>query len=541
MQKKFKITDGNINASLSDALEFIHERLEALKADINDIVEAKLMCEESLMKLIEHGDFSRNNFIQVNVRKLFGDVNVELTVPGNEFNFAESFESLLPFQPVIEDEENSAHTVDAISNIILRAFSDRIRYRHTRNFNTIKIYALHSPYYGLYQALAAVILAIVFGLSVRIFAPNFCQFINDNILASFHDIFMNGLNMCAVPIVFFSIASCIANFGSMSGIKKMGILLMTAFLISGLLSSFAGFLAVMPFKPGDALIEYLSSVSHVSAEVPAVPVKEIFTGLMPSNIVQPFMNANMLQIIVIAVFVGVACGRTGSKNFMTFINESNNVFMYIMGIIAYMIPLIMFCSISSLIITTGLSVILSIIGIFFIMLASYILLFIVQCVSVFIFGRLNPFVLIQKSMSMLVTAFTTCSSTAAIQESMNACDKLGISRKLYSFAIPLGTAINKNGFCVFLAGYMMLAANIYGIAMPLSKMTTLAFTIVALVTASPGVPGAGLAVIATLFAQIGSPLEIITLTMAISPILDMFDTVTTCMGNLASTVIVARY
>ena len=544
MLRRFKVNDGNIKEAFSCVLEFIHERLTELKIDTIEANYAELMSEESLTRLIEYGDFSRNDAIRVNIRKLFGDVKIELTVPGREFNFSESFESIVPFQSADYNEEDSPHTTEAVRNIILHSFTDRISYRHTGNFNTIRVYALHSPYYGLYQTLAAVVLAVITGLTLNIAAPDITQTINDNILSAVHDIFMSGLNMCSVPIVFFSIASCIANFGSMSGMRKTGTLLMIAFMISGLLSAFVGFGVLMPFRPGAELSRYLlssSNVAETASGVSGVSFRDVLTGLMPSNIIQPLLNGNMLQIIIIAVLVGISAGRVSAKNFRTFIEESNNVFMDVMGMIAYMIPLIVFCSITSMIITTGLSVILSILGILCIMLASYIVLFVVQCLSVLVISRLNPLVMLRKSMPMIITAFTTSSSTAAIPDSMNSCDNLGISQKLYSLSIPLGTAINKNGFCIFLAGYVMLAANIYGISMPFSKMITLALTIVALVTASPGVPGAGLAVITTLFTQIGSPLEIITLTMAISPILDMFDTVTTCMGNLVSTIIAAKH
>ncbi len=435
MLRRFKVNDGNIKEAFSCALEFIHERLTELKIDTIEANYAELMSEESLTKLIEHGDFSSNESIRVNIRQLFGDVKIELTVPGVEFNFSESFESIVPFQSADYNEEDSPHTTEAVRNIILHSFTDRISYRHTRKFNTIRVYALHSPYYGLYQTLTAVVLAIITGLILKIAAPNITQMVNDNILSAIHDVFMSGLNMCSVPIVFFSIASCIANFGSMSGMRKTGTILMIAFMISGLLSAFVGFGVLMPFRPGAELSQYLLSSSNLTETVSGVSFRDVLTGLMPSNIIHPLLNGNMLQIIIIAVFVGISAGRVSAKNFRTFVEESNNVFMDVMGIIAYMIPLIVFCSITSMIITTGLSVILSILGILFIMLASYIVLFVIQCLSVLVIGRLNPLVMLRKTMPMIITAFTTSSSTAAIPDSMNSCDKLGISQKLYIFAL----------------------------------------------------------------------------------------------------------
>ena len=212
MQKKFEFQ------KTKEILEFISSSLKELKLNSKEANNAELMCEEMLMKLIEHGDFTKKNFISVNVKKFLGDVSVELKVPGNEFDFYIDGGISL-------SENNDEDNVEAIRNLVLSSFGNQIRYKHQRNYNSVKITAFHSQYSTLYQVLAALILSVATGIIIKNFcSQEICSFVNENVFNVIKSFFLNGLMMSSVPIVFFAVILSIANSAvDFSQMKRVGI------------------------------------------------------------------------------------------------------------------------------------------------------------------------------------------------------------------------------------------------------------------------------------------------------------------------------
>ncbi len=212
MQKKFAVLDVRQEFqdknSLPQILEFISSSLKELKLNSKEAVRTELMCEEALVNLIEHGDFSKNKFVLVNVKKFLGDVSVELKVPGNEFDF------YIYGGISFSGNEDDNDILEGIRNLLLRSFSHKIKYKHQRNFNTVKITAFNSPYSDLYKILTAVILAVGTGFVLKNFASEeFSAMINRNFLEPLYSLLLNGLKMCAMPIMFFSVVSCFSQTG----------------------------------------------------------------------------------------------------------------------------------------------------------------------------------------------------------------------------------------------------------------------------------------------------------------------------------------
>lgn len=535
MNKKFEFNDD----ALEHALEFIRERFKALKLSKREALRAELMCEETLAVLIEHGNKERVKFIYVNVRKFLGNISVELKVPGDEFNFSESINTQLPLY-VYDDEDDESDTAEAIRNIILRSFNANISYRHSGKFNAVKISALRSNYSGLYWTLGSLSLAVITGILMKVFvSEEICRAFNDNILVSVRSIFMNGLMLCAVPVVFFSIVSCMIQFIGMSDMRKAGGKILLKFVISALIASFLGVVVALLIRPGGNLGAYLSATS-VTPNTANISVKETIINIIPSNIFRPFFNGDMLQVIVIAVLTGAAIGLTNAKTFKSFMEEGSRVFMKIMELFMQMIPLMIFCSIASMIITTGASTMLSLIGILLTMIAGAMMIFILQLMYVAIAGRLNPLTFIRKSVNLIITAISTCSSAASMPVSLKTADDMGISPKLSAFTIPFGITLNKSCMCFSGTFYLTTAAIIYGIEMPISVIISIVLLNVLLATTAPATAGGIFVIIASMMAQIGCPVDIIGAYISIDPIVDMISTAVTSLGNLTITLVSAR-
>lgn len=262
-------------------------------------------------------------------------------------------------------------------------------------------------------------------------------------------------------------------------------------------------------------------------------------NLVPANLIRPLLEGDMLQIMVIAVIIGISTGVAGVKVLRDVFGELSAVFMRATRIFMFIVPLAIFCSIASMIITTGLNTLLSVLGIIFTLIAGYFLLNIFFCVIVKLRTGLSPIIMLRKSIPLIITGFSTCSCIAAIPDSMKCSEEMGVSPQIYSLAIPLGTSVCKAAFPVYMAVFTLAAANMYGIELSISAKISLAFSVIMLTIAEPGLPGVGTIALYALLTQAGCPLDFLGIAVSIEPIDDLVNTPTTCMANIASTLIAA--
>ena len=154
MQKRF---DMKGQETIGEVLEFIQTSLKGFKLSSKETMRAELMSEEVLVRLIEHSDFSERNYISVSINKFLGNISIDMQVPGDEFEFMVG--------PDLESGINDESSAEAIQSIILRSLGDKISYRHSRHFNSVRLNVFRSQYFNLYLILTAMILAI----PIRIF------------------------------------------------------------------------------------------------------------------------------------------------------------------------------------------------------------------------------------------------------------------------------------------------------------------------------------------------------------------------------------
>ena len=533
MQQKFTVNDSGSREALTGALGFIREQLGEMKLKEKDINRAELMCEESLSSLLKRADFSRLKHFAVDVRKSFGDVIIDLRVPGDEFDFYGNAE--VPYR---SDDDELQETQEAVQSLILHSFSRFIRYKHYRRFNSVRIKALLSNYSGLCKILTILFLAIISGFALRNFFPESVYMaVNDNIFVPIRTVFMNGLKMCAVPVVLFSIITCLSGMGNESGIQKSGGRLLKYILVFQLASTAIAFGLMHVFRPGAGVKMIAPSVETVQGST--MSLTGMLMNLVPANLIRPLLEGDMLQIIVIAVILGVSVGMAGAKILRDVFRELTAVFMRATRIFMFIVPLAIFCSVASMIIKTGVDTLLSVLGILLTLIAGYILLNIFFCIAVKVRTGLSPLVMLRKSLPMITTAFSTCSSIAAIPDGMKCCDEMGISPKIYSLSIPLCTSICKAAFPITFSVFTLSAANMYGVDLSASSMISLAFSIIVLTISTPGLPGACVIAMSALLTQAGCPLDFLGIALSLGAMEDLFNTPTTCMGNVACTVIAA--
>ena len=521
---------------LSDAMNFIRSEISKYIANHKTANQSQLMAEESINRLLEHANLTEKNKLCVNVTKFLGSVKINISVGGKKFDFEESLNFGIDF----EKEEISGRTADAISNLLMKSFTEKLRYHHNRGTNYITITALKSPYTSLYYTGAALILAVITGFVMKNFASEAaCIYFNENILSVISKIFMNTLKLCAIALVFFSVASCIANISNLAELKKVGGILLVCFLVMQILANLTGIGIFYLLKPGKNIAVSAVNASNIISG--SVSVKDTIINIFPDNLVKPFLNADLLQLIVLALFLGLAVIKSGAAIFKSFLDECNKIFMQITTAVMKFIPLAVFCSITSMILTIGGKTMMSLIEILFAFVSGLTVILTICLLIASFMSRLNPLKILLKSMPVIITSMAACSSNAAIPDNLNAAQKMGISPKLYNIAIPLGTAINKLGSCIQLSLGTLTLAYIYGINIEPLTALSMMFTFLLLEIAAPVVPCGTFISISAAIVMFGCPIEAIALLMSVAPIIDMTSSPANAFGNTLTTIIAAAH
>ena len=174
-------------------------------------------------------------------------------------------------------------------------------------------------------------------------------------------------------------------------------------------------------------------------------------------------------------------------------------------------------------------------------LVGYIIMTLIYYALILFLGKLNPIPFAKKYAPTMLQVFSLSSSNAAIPLNMEVCDKLlGIKRKIYSLAIPMGATINMSGTCIHLAIFTLALAKAYGVQINGSIMISIIISILVLSMGAPGIPGSGLICLSILITQIGVPIEAIGIVMGIDPLCSMFRTMINCLGDVAVSAIIAK-
>ena len=205
-------------------------------------------------------------------------------------------------------------------------------------------------------------------------------------------------------------------------------------------------------------------------------------------------------------------------------------------------PIGVFALMSQVIMTQGVSVLLSLIKytvVVIIGLTIHILL--VYGGALKILSGLSPKVFFKKFYSVMLLAFSTSSSNATIPINIETCkEKIGVSDKITSFTIPLGATINMDGTAIMQGVAAMFIAQIFGIDLTIQQQLMIILTATLSSIGTAGVPGAGIVMLTMVVQQVGLPIEGIALVLSVDRIIDMFRTATNITGDAVCTMIIAN-
>ncbi len=526
------------NKGLADALEIIEEKLTDYKLDRKEIKKSILASEEVMHALLEHSEKAEHIYLWI--RRVLDQVSIEVSVPGKEFHIEEEFD----FGTTIAVYDVDPDTERAIRGMILKSFVDDLKYRHRAGVNTVRISVTRFKRAMLYSTLGAIVLAIALGFLTKSLIPESVYLVvNDNILTPIKTMYMNALKLIVAPVVFFSIVSCIGQLSDLSEIGKIGGKTIATYCFTTVIATLLGAGVFYLFRPGTlGSFAFESTDAVVQAQTINTSFKDIVINIVPSNFVKPFLEAEMIQLIFLAVLCGVAVGMIGkySRILNDLFAACNELFLKIASLIIKLMPLAVFCSILSMILKTGTAALLSVLGIVGTFIVAIALMIITYCVLIVTIARLNPIPFLKKYAPTMLQVFSMGSSNAALPLNIETCKKLGISQKVYSLSLPLGATLNMDGTCIYLSVFALALAHLCGIMIPPAALMSVLISIIVLSVGAPGIPGSGLVCLSVILTQLNVPIEAVAVVMGIDPIIGMMRCMSNCLGDVVVSTIVAK-
>lgn len=382
-----------------------------------------------------------------------------------------------------------------------------------------------------------IVIALVLGVITGLLMMNHVEFAITYI-KPFGTIFLNLLKFIVVPIVLLSIMCGVM---SMKDIKKVGSIGGKTVLFYLLTTAFATSIGLLI---ANALSGSFTVLKTTDLEyTPAEPVSfmDTLVDIFPSNFFAPMVNANMLQVIVIALLFGFAFVMVGEKGepAKAVIESLYEVAVKVMDIIIKLSPIGVFCLITPVIAENGAAVIGSLAAVIGVAYLCYILhMVLVYSSLVKGFAGISPLKFFKGMSPAMIFAFSSASSVGTLPINMECAEKLGVKKEITSFVLPLGATINMDGTAIYQGVSAVFIATCFGIDLTMMQMVTIVLTATIASIGTAGVPGAGVVMLTMVLQSVGLPIEGVALVAGVDRIFDMGRTVTNITGDSACAMVV---
>jgi Na+/H+-dicarboxylate symporter len=397
-----------------------------------------------------------------------------------------------------------------------------------------------------YWILAGMVLGVIVGYAVHVGVPQ------DNVWFEYltktfkllSDIFLNLIKLLVAPLILSTIVVGIAHMGDSSALGRIGFRAITWFIIASFISIGLGLLMVNLFQPGvGAPVDSIANAAATIGEVKKLDFWEFILSIFPKNALEAMATNNILQILVFALFAGVALSALGEKG-APLVRGADALAEMMLQITHYVMryaPIAVFGALAGVVAKSGLAILgtyLELVTEFYLSLA--ILWTILLSIGAIFLGR-RIFTLIRYIREPMLIAFSTASSEAALPKLFEQLDRFGVPRRISGFMLPLGYSFNLDGSMMYMSFATIFIAQAYGIDLPIATQILILLTLMISSKGVAAVPRASLVVITGTLAMFDLPVEGVALILAIDQFLDMGRTATNVVGNAVATSVITKW
>ena len=390
------------------------------------------------------------------------------------------------------------------------------------------------------QILIALLLGVVVGL---FFFFTDSAALTEQYLKPFGDIFVNLLKFIVVPVVLLSMIQGIISMGDMKKVGSVGGKTVAFFMATTAVACAVGLLMANLFD-GAGLFPTLALGDTTYEAKQFDGFMSVLVGIFPSNMWKAFGDANMLQVIVIALFFGGSILAAGEQSELVrqLVDSMYAVIEKLMTFIISLSPIGVFTYMAWVVATQGAAILGSLA---LVLLCAYIGYFlhaiVVYSIAAKFGAGMNPVKFFKEAVPAMIFAFTSASSAATLPVSKECAEKMGADKNIAAFVLPLGATIHMDGTAIYQCVATVFLATCAGVDLTLTQM----IMVVAIATLSAigtaGTPGAGVIMLTMVLTTLGIPVDYIGLIIAVDRLFDMGRTTMNITGDIVGSLCVTRW
>lgn len=381
-----------------------------------------------------------------------------------------------------------------------------------------------------------VTLGLIAGIFFGIYAtPEYAQAVKP-----IGEVFLSLIRMVIVPLIFFSLISGMTNISDPDALGRIGVKATVAFIATSVFAVIFGIGVALVIQPGTGTIIDLGTITPPEDST-KFDLLSFLLNIIPQNPFAAFADGNILQVVFFALFLGITINKMGSntEEMRALIHSCAKLFIKMISYVIELAPYAAFALISWVVSTQGVDILFSLSKLVFAVIIAMSLQYCIFGLMILIFCRLSPIPFYKKSWEYQVIALSSASSKATLPTTMEVCNqRLGVSESSTSFLLPLGAALNMNGFAINLSLTTIFFAQMLGISLDLHDYLIIILTSTLGSIGGAGIPGASLIMLPMVLAAVGLPIEGVAILAGIDRVLDMLRTAINITGDATITLIV---
>jgi DAACS family dicarboxylate/amino acid:cation (Na+ or H+) symporter len=387
------------------------------------------------------------------------------------------------------------------------------------------------------------------------------RWVATNVFDPLGQIFLRLLFFVVMPLVFASLAAGVAQLGDLARLGPLSARTFTLFFLNMSIACVLGLLMMNILQPGAVIdgdtksrlvAEYGSASGKLIEKQAAQPDMSFATVVdmfMPRNLIGAITGhdravlGEVLPLILFAILVGAAAIQLGGRRREQLQSGLELVTELMTGIVRFALRLAPYAvpaMIYSVVVKVGWDILIAL-GLFVVGCLAVMVLHLFGTMSLWLklFSRYRPMDFWRRIRPVLVTAFSTSSSSATLPAALaSARDDLQIRPTTAGFVLPLGTTMNMAGTALYEGCVVLFVAQVFGIQLDLGQQLTLLLLAVLGAVAAAGIPGGSLPIIAGLLITFGIPPEGIGIVLGADRLLDMTRTMVNVGADMVTTAVV---
>lgn len=514
--------------TLGDVSQELEAYLKEHNTDAKDIQTALLLLEEISVRFLEH---SPETPVQVRVRNRFGSISVTLSNAAEDFN------------PISEIKDWGTESENYFRTLIFRANAEKLDYARQNGRNVVNIKARKPKNRMMVLALLMLVAGVVLGLvMVHTMGTESASLFDYEVFETISAMFFNALGMLIIPMIFCSVVTTIAGLSSLSDTGRLGGKALRTYMTTTAMAIIVGFGAAylfLPRKLPDAVMKIAEGHTTESVEILG---RDMLIGLIPKDILAPIQNANIMQVMLLAVFVGMALGVLGEKIQVLnrLIEDLTNLFQTLVNMVAAFMPLVTLAATASLMIHIGLPVLPLLGRLILTEIIAVGVMWLIYSIQLGIRG-ISPVPFWRALPGYFRKSGLPNYSGAYLPYSMELCTRqFGVSPRVTSFTTSLGATINMDGACVHFVLCSVLFARLYNVELDANMIATIAIAVFILSMGDSAVQNSSLISMTSILTMMGVPTSALGLILGVDAVLDMFRCGSNIIGDLSATLTIGK-